>query len=192
MTPALALDPVLRWLLRAGLALLFASAAAHKLRDLAAFRASLAAYELLPGAFVRTVSALIAAGEAALAVALLVVSSPLPALAAAGLLFLYSGAIAINLLRGRRNIDCGCAGPRARQPLGPGLVARNLALLAAAVAGALPAAPRTLVWIDVFTLGSGLVASCLLYKAIDTLLAAAPAARPPADESLLSFEVQNG
>jgi hypothetical protein len=172
----LSLDPVLRLLIRAGLALLFASAAAHKLRDLTAFRASLAAYELVPRTVVRGVSVLIAAGEGIVAGALLLLgSSALPALAAAALLGVYTSAIAINLMRGRRDIDCGCAGPMRRQPLGAGLVVRNLVLFSAAVVSALPADPRAFVWIDVFTVVSGLAASCLLYRAVETLLALAPA-----------------
>ena len=188
-----AFDPVLHLLLRAGLAVLFASAAAHKLRDLPAFQVSLAAYELVPGAFVRILSVLLAAGEAMVAVALLGAGpSPWPPFAAAGLLLVYTSAIAINLLCGRRDIDCGCAGPRRRQPLGTGLVARNLVLLGAAVASALPATGRGLVWIDFVTLVSGLAASCLLYQAIDALLAGAVPPRSPLDEQLLSFEVHHG
>jgi uncharacterized membrane protein YphA (DoxX/SURF4 family) len=188
------LDPVLLLLLRASLAVLFVSAAVHKFRDRQAFRTSLAAYQLVPRPTVPALSVLIASSEATIAVALLAAgSSPWPAFAAAGLLLVYTGAIAINLIRGRSGIDCGCAGPARRQSIGAGLVGRNLALLGAAVASALPATPRAFVWVDFFTLVSGLAASCLLYTAIEALLAGAVAPRRnPVDESLLSFEVQNG
>lgn len=190
MTPTL--DPVLSLLLRAGLALLFASAAMHKLRDLPVFRASLAAYELVPNGLVRALSVLVLACEAAVAVALLAAwTSPVPPFVAGGLLLLYSSAIAINLVRGRGDIDCGCAGPKRRRPLGFGLVARNLVLLAAAVASGLPTAPRAFVWMDAITLVSGLAASCLLYEAIDGLLTGVvPVA--PRQSRVASFEVQNG
>jgi hypothetical protein len=190
------LDPVLILLIRAGLALLFASAAAHKLRDLPAFRDSLAAYDLVPSTTVRTLSVLIPAGEATVAGALLLAgTSPLPSLATAGLLLLYTGAIAVNLLRGRRDIDCGCRGPLRRQPLGVGLVARNGVLLSAAVASALPAAMRPFVWIDFFTFVAGLAAACLSYTAVDVLLSGAASVtrrHTPADQHVLSLEVRNG
>jgi hypothetical protein len=189
------LDPVLHLLVRAGLAVLFVSAATHKLADVSAFRASLAAYELVPGPVGRILSVLIPACEVTVAVALLLAgSSPLPSLAAAGLLFVYTAAIAINLLRGRRDIDCGCGGPTRRQPLGVGLVARNTVLLSAAIVSALPAASRQWIWIDGLTLVGGLAVSFLLYQAVEVLLAGAvPVTRHhrPADEQVLSFEVRN-
>jgi hypothetical protein len=43
------MDPVFDSTLRAALALLFLVAAAHKLRDLGRFRATLADYRVLPG-----------------------------------------------------------------------------------------------------------------------------------------------
>jgi hypothetical protein len=136
------------------------------------------------------------AAEVIVAMALLPPDSSAAAgLAAAGVLFLYTSAILINLLRGRTDIDCGCAGPARRQTLGAGLVVRNLVLIFAAIVSALPSSPRALVWIDLFTLLAGLSATCLLYKAVDVLLAGvAPQRRPgsPVDEQVLSFEVSNG
>lgn len=49
---------------------------------------------------------------------------------AIALLMLYSGAIAINLLRGRTTIDCGCGG--GGQGISPLHVVRNLVLIAIA------------------------------------------------------------
>ena len=46
------------------------------------------------------------------------------------LLALYAGAMAVNLARGRRDLDCGCAGPGVRRPVGEGLLIRNGALIA--------------------------------------------------------------
>jgi hypothetical protein len=128
------------------------------------------------------------------AVALLLPGSSSAApFAAAGLLLVYTGAILINLVRGRTDIDCGCAGPARRQPLGVGLVVRNLVLLSAALLSELPARPRALVWIDGLTCAAGLAAACLLYKAVDVLLAGVARKGPrrmPVDEPVLSFEVR--
>ena len=57
------------------------------------------------------------------------------------LLALYSAAIAVNLLRGRRDIECGC-GAATHVPLSGWLLARNAALMAAAFA--VHAAPQAL------------------------------------------------
>src|SRR5256885_15390616 len=49
------------------------------------------------------------------------------AIAALGLLGLFSGVIAAALLRHQR-VDCGCFGSRKARPVGPGSLARNAAL----------------------------------------------------------------
>jgi hypothetical protein len=169
------LDPAVGLTLRAGLAGLFLWAAAHKLRDLAAFRRAVAAYALLPPRVVAAASLLLAGAEVLIGLGLLhPASDAQAALAAAAVLVLYSGAIGINLLHGRRDIDCGCAGPARSQPLTPGLVARNGALIAAALGAALPAAARPLVWLDGMTVAGCVAAGALLSTAAGEALAAAP------------------
>jgi hypothetical protein len=96
------------------------------------------------------------------------------ALAVALLLGTYALAIAWNLLRGRRHIDCGCSGPGGRRTLGEGLVFRNVCLLAAAGVAGLPVAARPWVWLDAVTAGAGAVVLALLYVALDGALANAP------------------
>lgn len=172
---ALTLDPVFSWLLRLGVALLFAAAAGHKLRDLEAFRAALGDYRLLPARATSLAAFALIALELACAGGLVV--SPRGGLAAAALLALYTAAIGANLARGRREIDCGCFGPAARQPLSWGLVARNAGLIALALIAALPVAPRPLVWLDLTTIAAGLALAALLYAASNTLLAHAPRLR---------------
>lgn len=171
----LTLDPALSWVLRIGLALLFAAAAGHKLRDLEAFRAALGDYRLLPARATSLAAVALIAFELASAVLLLV--SPRGALVAAALLALYTVAIGANLARGRREIDCGCFGPAARQPLSYGLVARNTGLIALALVAALPVAPRTLVWLDFTTIAAGVALFALVHAASNTLLAHAPRLR---------------
>ena len=109
---AFAIDPVPRALLRAGLALLLLSAAVHKLRDARGFRAVLADYRLLPERLVPALAVALIGLECTVGASLLVPGAgPAPALAAAALLSVYAGAIAVNLARGRRHVSCGCAGP---------------------------------------------------------------------------------
>ncbi len=165
-------DPVVAMALRAGAALLFAAAAAHKLRDLPAFRAALAGYRLLPATALAPAAWAFVGVELAVAVGCLVPAlAPRACVAAAGLLALYALAIAVNLARGRRGIDCGCGGPGGRRPLGIGLVLRNLALAALLLGAALPSGPRPLVWLDAVTATTLLGAIALLYAASDVALA---------------------
>lgn len=165
MTPGL--DPALSGVLRGGLALLFFSAAAHKVRDAAGFRAAVAAYGLLPARAVPAAATLIVASELAIAAALLVPGAgAAPGLAAAALLALYAGSMLAALAAGRRGIDCGCGGPAGARRLGPAHVVRNAVLVAAALASSLPPSPRPLVWIDALTAaGAVAVLGCLLAAA---------------------------
>jgi hypothetical protein len=170
------MDPVLAVVLRGALALLLVVAALHKLRDRGAFGATLDAYALLPAALTATVARLVPALELA-AAALLVA----PRTAAAGgvlataLLAVYAAAMGINLLRGRRDLDCGCMGPGARSPVGLGLILRNLVLMVAAlVAGFAPGHARALVGVDFLTVPLAIAALAALYAALERVLALAP------------------
>jgi len=168
-----AIDPVVVLALRGALAMLFAAAAWHKLRDPAGFRASLRDYRLLPDPLVPAVGGALAAGEGAVALGLLLPPvAPAAALAAAALLALYGAAIAANLARGRRHVACGCLGPAGDQPLHGGLLARNALLLAAGLAAARAPEARALAWLDAFTVAATVATLALLYLAADGLLAA--------------------
>ena len=167
-------DPIAAWLARLALAGMFAGAALHKWRDLGAFTGALAAHRLVPDAASGVLARAFAACETAVAALLLVpATAPRAACAAAALLALYSGAIAINLARGRREIDCGCS--TRPQPLSGGLLVRNAALAAAAIPAALPASGRALVWVDALSAAAGLAALALLWLAAQTLVFGAPA-----------------
>ncbi len=172
---ALALDPALRIALRAALSLLFVCAAGHKLRDIAGFRAALANYDLLPQPTLGVFPVLLIGAELGTAAGLWLPGlGAAAAISAASLLVLYAGAIIINLIRGRRDIDCGCAGAARGQPLSAALVTRNGALATAALASALPMAARPLTWVDGVTIAGGVAALALLYAAVAGLLAYAP------------------
>lgn len=164
------LDPALSLVLALALALLFATAAAHKLRDWSYFRASLENYRVLPSALVAPAGAL-AVGAEVVAVATL----PFPgtravgALLGAGLLAAYALAIAVNLRRGRTRIDCGCFGAARRERIAPWMVLRNVVLALGALAAALPVASRPLAALDALTIAGALVAAAVLYLAFGTL-----------------------
>ena len=169
------IDPVILLVLRLALALIFATALAHKLKAPRAFAAVVAEYRLAPEAFVIAVS-----GALLLLEMLVVVALVVPALgrfgawAAAASLTLYAGAITINLARGRREIDCGCSGPALRQQLSEWLVLRNALLAVLAVLAAQPATPRVLSGWDASTIAFGVVALLLLHSTVNHLIANQP------------------
>ena len=167
-----AIDPVVHHLLQLGGALLFGFAAAHKLRDPAAFRSALAGYRLLPDGLVAPVARGLPWLELGLAVALLLpTSTSLAAWLAAALLALYAGAVAANLARGRREIDCGCAGAGGSRPLGSSLLVRNALLIVALLLLSTPVVERSFSALDIATLVFATITLALLYAAIDVALA---------------------
>ena len=166
------IDPVIAWVARSGLALLFGLAALHKTRDLRAFATVVRGYRLVPERVAPLLAASVTACEAALVVALLLPgAASQAALAAALLLLFYSGAIGWNLARGRRSIDCGCLGPAGRQPLSAWLLWRNAGLMAGALLAAQPIAGRALVWVDGLSAVAGVLSLALLFYAANALAA---------------------
>lgn len=172
------IDPALDLALRAGLSLLLASAARHKLRDPEAFEATLRDYRLLPDAACPAAGRVFPALELLLAISLwLPALHAASALATAALLAIYGAAIALNLARGRRHIDCGCSGPATRQSLHEWLLVRNGLLVAAAGFASLPQGARSLGWFDTVGLVGSLAAGTLLYTAANRLAATLPRTR---------------
>ncbi len=170
-----AIDPALRDLIALTLAAIFGASAAMKVADVAMFESSLANYRLLPRAIEPIAACLVPLAEAACATSILFAASR--TIAAAGLIALlaaFSGAIAINLARGRSNIDCGCFGPMLRQPLSAWLLVRNLILVALAAALMLPAGARVLAPLDYATMAFGAATLTALYAAANYALSNAP------------------
>jgi hypothetical protein len=167
-------DPVVVLAVRVSLSLLFAAAAAHKLRDRRAFRRTLRRYDVLPAALVGPASAALVTTEVVLAAWL--PFSAAAAVVAAAVLALYGGAMALNLARGRRDLDCGCMGPAKAMPIHGALVARNAVLAALALLSAAPAAERPLVWIDALTVAAAVATAAACWLATERMLALVPAA----------------
>ncbi|MYF68711.1 MAG: methylamine utilization protein MauE [Proteobacteria bacterium] len=169
------LDPVIPLVIALSLAVLWLAAAAHKLRAFDAFSAVLADYRLLPARATGSCAAAVVGVELCLGIGLLMSISRNYAFAGSALvLVLYAGAIAVNLLRGRRFIDCGCSGFAGQQPLGVWLVARNLLLALAALAAMLPVQGRALIWFDAVAVSAAVCVSAFLYAAINRLVAQGP------------------
>lgn len=168
-------DPIFIIASAIAIAVLLASAATHKVRAPARFARQLADYQLLPDSLVRPVARLVPLLELAIAFALLVpVSRGWAALSAASLLALYAAAIGINLWRGRRDIDCGCAGPDQAQPLRPVLLLRNSVLVVLALLASVTPIARDMTLFDGFVTVAAAAVALLIYAAADGLLANSP------------------
>lgn len=168
------MDPVFDLIIRAALGVLFVVAAWHKLRDPRRFAATLGEYRLLPARFAPAAAACVVLAELGAVVALLLWPRG-GATAATALLAVYASAIAVNLARGRRHIDCGCGGPAARREISAWMVARNAVVAVTALAAAvLPVEARELVWLDACTIvaATALLAAC--WSATDHIVTLAP------------------
>jgi|ERR1700722_5067079 len=165
------LDPAIGILMTASVALLFASAGAHKLRDLARFDEIFSAYGLMPVIPRVRISRLVPFVEIAIAAGLAVKASR-PYSAALGIILLsgYAAAIAVNLRRGRRDLACGCGGPDERRPIAAWMVWRNLLIALAVAAAFAPWTARPLNLTDGFTIAFGLPTIALVYLCVDQLL----------------------
>jgi Methylamine utilisation protein MauE len=165
------LDPAVGLLLVATVALLFASAGVHKVRDLKRFDEIFAAYGVLPALSRWHLSWLVPVLELAVAVGLSIDGSRLyAALAGIVLLLAYASAIGINLRRGRRDLACGCGGPDERRPIASWMVWRNVIIALALVCALAPWTTRALGFTDAVTVVFGLLTLALIYLCIDQLM----------------------
>lgn len=168
---------LLAWIVRAALAVLFATALWHKARAPREFIAALGNYRVLSAALVPAAAGAVMFAEAVVLAGLLATPMPVaPFAALAALLLLgYAVGIAVNLGRGRTTIDCGCHGFSGRQQIAGWMVGRNLGLATMAVVLArigqggeplpLPAAA------DWVTVAGATAMGCLLYALLHYLMA---------------------
>jgi hypothetical protein len=171
----MAIDPAIRVLCALALALIFGASGALKLRDLKLFEGSLANYQLAPKWMEKALAYLFPILECAAALGLLI--APTRTLAAAtslALLAIFTGAIAINLVRGRVDIDCGCFGPALRQKLSGSLLWRNLFLILIATIVVLPHTGRALGALDIATIAMGAATLVILYASANVAIGNAP------------------
>lgn len=177
-------DPVIARACGAAVALILLLGAIDKLRDREMFEAIVENYRVLPAGpaslwFARMLPLVeIAAAGLLLWPAMRAIGAAV----AIGLLAVFCLAIGFNLLRGRRDVDCGCGGASGRQTLSWWLVARNAVLAAIALLGAGDGLVRDMAWLDAFTAVAGTLALLALYVFFNQLGANAPrlkSLRPP-------------
>jgi Methylamine utilisation protein MauE len=169
------MDPVITVSISICMSVLFGVAAAHKLQSPAIFRSALDEYRLIPRSVSGIAAVFVVTAELLAAVLVLIPGARAAGLAImAGLLLMYTAGISINLLRGRRDIDCGCSGPSSRHELSGWLVLRNLLLLGLVLLALGPASTRPLNWLDVLVIVFGVLVAGGLYLGMNQLLAQAP------------------
>jgi Methylamine utilisation protein MauE len=172
------IDPVLGWTAAVAAAAIFAASGALKFYDLETFRGAVTNYRLIPEWLATPFAWVAPVVEGAAALGLLL--SPIRASAALvliALLGVFTGAIVINLARGRTDIDCGCFGPALRQRLSWWLLLRNGALFALLTIALIPAATRPMDFLDFATMGMAVATVVVLYTAANYLIANAPGLR---------------
>ncbi len=158
--------------------LVFVLAGLSKLRHRELLTGVIANYRLLPSALIGPAAVLLPPAELALGTALLLGGHWLAAMGAMALLLVFAAAMAINIRRGRSQIDCGCGRSQLRQPLSWLLVGRNVAL-AALLAARLVPGPAVSTADIMIALAGGLAIFVIvqLFNAIGAL-AASPLSSP--------------
>lgn len=145
------IDPILQLTAALTLALVFGAGAASKMTAWAELEGVVRNFRILPGFLVPAVQWALPPAELLLGLGVLVPATRAASAAAmAVLLVLFAGAIALNVLRGRVDIDCGCFRSALRQNLSWWLVVRNMVLMVLALACLPEASGRELGWADNF------------------------------------------
>jgi hypothetical protein len=125
-TDALDIFSVIAAAVQIAVGLILLQAAVGKVQRWREFKGILAAYQLLPHWAVSAGAAGVALVEFVTGLALVAAwRTPTIGVVAAGLFVVFAAAMAVNILRGRTSLDCGCF-QSARQPLEWRLVFRNL------------------------------------------------------------------
>jgi len=162
------IDPMIPLVIASSLAVLFLLAARHKISANARFAAQLYAYKVLPDFMVKPVARVLPWMEVAIGAGLLfAMTRPFAAVAAAAMLVIYLLAMAVNLFRGRAEIDCGCGDTP--QSLSVWLLMRNAILTVAALFLLTPVASRPLNLLDFAFAFMFIVACCASYQMLEQL-----------------------
>ncbi len=170
------IDPVFYWTISIILALLWCRAAINKLQASQEFAELFAAYHLVPQSVAPSMAMILPCVELLVAVLLLLPATQIEGgLASAALLAIYAMAMALNLLRGRIHIDCGCHFGGS-QTISWRLVTRNILLACLSLILLLPVVTRLLsvgdiLLISAFCFVIGL--SGMMLQAISNLRSAA-------------------
>jgi hypothetical protein len=147
------MDPAISLALSLPLAALLLAGAAHKALEFGAFVRAVRDYRLAPNAAAPLIATAAVTAEIAASAGLVwPTTRAMAGFLAAGLFLAYGAAIAINLARGRKEIDCGCSFGRGGKGLSALLLWRNGALALAAAAATLPSSSRAVGLFDLLSI----------------------------------------
>jgi len=163
------IDPLIMLVISTSLALLFFMAARHKMSAPGQFQAQLAAYDLLPEVALTPMSRLLPLIEMAIVFLILIPPTrPFAAFVAALLLSVYALAMAVNIMRGRADIDCGCGGQP--QVLSFWLLLRNAVMVAGSCLLLVPVSDRAMVWEDALLLVLMTAVLAMVYLLVEQMV----------------------
>jgi hypothetical protein len=132
---------------------------------LSRFAQVLAAYRLLPDLPSLRLHVLVPSLESLVALGLMAdVSRRQSALAGALLLLSYAAAMGVNLLRGRRELACGCGGPDDRRTIAAWMVWRNVLFAGLLTVTLAPRRARALEPTDWITVCFGFAAVIVIHQ----------------------------
>lgn len=167
-------DPVVGHGCAAAVAVILLMGAWQKLADNGVFRATVELYDLLPAGLVGLFAVVYPLAEVLAAGALLGWADGPALLLPVGVLGIATLGVAINVLRGRSDLECGCGGGDSHPHLSWALVVRNLLLIGAVLLAGIAEGTRALVWIDYLSVAALTLAITGLYAAANQLLANQP------------------
>lgn len=163
------IDPLLPLVISTSLALLFFMAARYKFSDIRRFEAQLAAYRLVPDSMLGISAKALPWLEMSLVFLLMIpFTRPFAASVAATLLVMYAMAMAINIRRGRSEIDCGCGDKP--QTLSVMLLVRNAVLAAGALVVVVPVIERAITIADLILVALFTAVLAMVYLLIEQLV----------------------
>lgn len=121
--------PLVLLIFRLFLSIVFFISSINKMRQFQQFTAIITAYRLLPETWSKTLALAITSTEFSVSMLLFMGwQSQIAAFVSIFMLFIFSIAMGINLIRGHTDLDCGCSGAKHAQKISFRLVGRNIAL----------------------------------------------------------------
>lgn len=165
------IDPVIQIIMMAVVSAIFIVAVAHKLVSIQTFKDQLNDYKLISERWVPLFALLIPVFEAgSVFLYLYPETRSIGGVALVSLLLIYIGAIGINLLRGRSEIDCGCAGKK-QQHLGSWLLLRNSIIIFFIILSLFEFDNRSLLFFEWLMVATSVFVFLILYWSLNNLLA---------------------
>jgi hypothetical protein len=166
-------DPVILWISALAPAVILAMTSWKEITRPDDFRAAVGNYDLLPATLVAPVAYVLPFISLGAAACLTIPDyRAKSAVVAVLLLSVFTGAIAVNLARGRSGIDCGCHFGSPLPTLSGGLLMRNGLLIALLLPALITEkASRALAWLDWISIVSASAVFVTAYATLEELLA---------------------